>query len=150
MKLEQQLFHKITHHFEGIQKAEVLLNFNKNHLRQENLEKNISSDVDQKTEAHSFGFTILPNGNFCELEGANDWIHIYKENKRGWNRCNPFTTYYFKTKYAPLELVKLTKKHLLENVYQTAHENDIRMFLMVYNITKKDEISGKMSLLEIE
>ncbi|MGY3792351.1 hypothetical protein [uncultured Aquimarina sp.] len=158
MKQEQQLLYKVMRHFEGMQKMEVfdflhrmevLLHYAKNPLRLEHLKKVISSNIDQEADIHPFGFTILPNGNFCELEGANEWIHIYKENKRGWSRCIPFNTYYFKTKYAPLELVKLTKKHLQENVRNTKHEHEVGAFLSVYTITKKDHASGKMSLLEI-
>ncbi|WP_108802138.1 hypothetical protein [Aquimarina sp. Aq107] len=155
MKQEQHLLYKVMRHFEGMQKIEVfdllhrmevLLFYAKSPLKAEHLKQIITSDIDQESDVDPFGFTILPNGNFCEFEGSNDWIHIYKEVKRGFSKCNPFTTYYFKTKYAPLELLKLTKKNLLENVHNTPHEIEIAVFLSVHAISKRDS-QGNLLLL---
>ncbi|WP_027394092.1 hypothetical protein [Aquimarina latercula] len=155
MKQEQQLLYKIMRNFEGMQRIEVfdllhrieiLLYYAKSPLKLDHLKRIITSDMDQESAVDPFGFTILPNGNFCELEGSNDWIHIYKEVKQGFSKCNPFTTYYFKTKYAPLELLKLTKKNLLENVHNTPHEIEIATFLSVHTISKKDS-QGDLLLL---
>ncbi|WP_299187680.1 hypothetical protein [uncultured Aquimarina sp.] len=155
MKEEQQLLYKVMRNFEGMQKIEVfdllhrievLLFYAKSPLRAGHIRRIINSDVNQKGKLDPFGFTILPNGNFCEFEGSNDWIHIYKEVKEGFSKCNPFTTYYFKTKYAPLELLKLTKKNLLENVHNTPHEIEIATFLSVHTISKKDS-QGDLLLL---
>ena len=155
MKQEQQLLYKVMRNFEGMQKIEVfdvlhrievLLFYAKSPLKLEHLKRIIASDIDQETNVDPFGFTILPNGNFCEIEGSNDWIHIYKETKRGISKWSPFTTYYFKTKYAPLELLKLTKKNLLENVQNTPHQFEVANFLDTQKVTKKDT-KGTMLLL---
>ncbi|WP_299224209.1 hypothetical protein [uncultured Aquimarina sp.] len=155
MKQEQQLLYKVMRNFEGMQKIEVfdllhrmevLLYYVKSPLQSDHLKRIISSDMDQESIVDPFGFTILPNGNFCEFEGSNEWIHIYKEVKRGFSRCNPITTYYFKTKYAPLELLKLTKSNLLENVQNTPHEIEISAFLIAHNISKRDS-QGNLLLL---
>ncbi|MFD2563677.1 hypothetical protein [Aquimarina rubra] len=119
MKKEQQLLHKVMRNFEGMQKIEVfdllhkievLLFYAKSPLEIGHLEKLIASDIEDDADVDPFQFTLLPNGNFCEFAGSNDWIHVYKEVKRGFSSWNPFATYCFKTKYAPLELLKLTKK----------------------------------------
>ncbi|MBW1295230.1 hypothetical protein [Aquimarina litoralis] len=155
MKQEQQLLYKVMRNFEGMQKIEVfdllhrievLLFYAKSPLQAEHLKRIINSDFDEEKEIDPFGFTILPNGNFCEFEGSNSWIHIYKETKRGINKLSPFTSYYFKTKYAPLELLKLTKKNLLENVQNTPHQSIITEFLNKHKISKKDAI-GNILLL---
>ncbi|AXT51323.1 hypothetical protein D1818_10950 [Aquimarina sp. BL5] len=155
MKQEQQLLYKVMRNFEGMQKIEVfdllhrmevLLYYAKSPLQSDHLKRIISSDMDQESAVDPFGFTILPNGNFCEFEGSNDWIHIYKEVRRGFSWWNPITTYYFKTKYAPLELLRLNKSNLLENVQNTPHEIEISAFLMAHNISKRDS-QGNLLLL---
>ncbi len=152
MKQEQQLLYRIMSHFDGMQKIEVfdllhkieiLLFYAKSPVQSEHLKKIIASDIDP------FQFTILSNGNFCELIGSNKWIHIYKEVKRGVGRWNPYITYYFKTKYAPLELLKLNKKNLMEQVHNTALEKEVAQFLGKYPIAKKDSITKTLLLLEL-
>ncbi|WP_378180847.1 hypothetical protein [Aquimarina sp. SS2-1] len=159
MKQEQQLLYKVMRNFEGMQKIEVfdllhrievLLYYAKSPLKAEHLKRIICTNLDQDTEVDPFSFTILPNGNFCEFEGSNDWIHIYKEIKRGFGSWNPITTYYFKTKYAPLELLKLTKKNLMENIHNTPHELPVAMFLSANRISKKNSTTSKMLLLEVD
>ncbi|MHA7058266.1 hypothetical protein ACWGOQ_0013670 [Aquimarina sp. M1] len=157
MKQEQQLLYKVMRNFEGMQKIEVfdilhrievLLFYAKSPLRVDHLKQIITSDIDQDGDVDPFGFTILPNGNFCELEGSNHWIHIYKEMKRGLSKYNPITVYYFRSKYAPLELLKLNKKNLMENVHGTPHELTIAMFLAANCITKKNATTLKLLSLE--
>ncbi|WP_299246873.1 hypothetical protein [uncultured Aquimarina sp.] len=159
MKQEQQLLYKVMRNFEGMQKIEVfdllhrmevLLYYAKSPLQSDHLKRIISSDMDRESAVDPFGFTILPNGNFCEFEGSNDWIHIYKEVKRGLSRWNPIITYYFKTKYAPLELLKLSKKNLMENVDNTPHQEEVALFLSVHRISKKDRDTGKLLVLTLE
>ena len=107
MKKEQKLLYKVMCHFEGMQKIEVLdllhrievlLYYAKSPINSQRLKEIITYNMDQELDIDPFGFTILPNGNFCEFVGSNDWIHIYKEVKRGFGSWNPMTTYYFKTK----------------------------------------------------
>ena len=155
---QQQLVYKVMQHFEGMQKIEVfdllhrieiLLYYTKSPINNTQIRQIISSNIGQENGIDPFGFTILPNGNFCEFVGSNDWIHIYKEVKRGFGSWNPMTTYYFKTKYAPLELLKLTNKNLLENIHNTDHEIHLAKFLATHKISKKDRVTGKLLLLEI-
>jgi len=157
MKQEHQLLYKVMRHFEGMQKIEVfdllhrmevLLYYTKSPLKAAQLKQIITSDIDEEKDVDPFSFTILPNGNFCELEGSNNWIHIYKEVKRGLSTYTPYTTYYFKTKYAPLELLKLTKSNLAENVSGTSKERTIEKFLRTNTITKKNS-EGNLVVLDI-
>lgn len=159
MKKEQQHLYKIMRHFEGMQKIEVfdllhkmevLLFYAKSPLKSSQIRKIITTHLYEESEIDPFEFTILPNGNFCEFEGRNDWIHIYKETKRGIGKLNPFTTYYFKTKYAPLELLKFTKKNLLESVEKTKHQEIVKNFLSTHKITKKDKKTNNKLLLILD
>ena len=109
----------------------------------------VSGIIDQDNDIDPFQFTILPNGNFCEFAGANDWLHIYKENKRGWMRWNPLTSYYFKTKHAPLELLPLTKKHLLENLNNTPEVEKVTNFLKQYKISKRAPYTNTLLILDL-
>ncbi|KAA1244954.1 hypothetical protein [Aquimarina sp. RZ0] len=77
MKQEQQLLYKIMRNFEGVQKIEifdllhrmeVLLFYAKSLLKVDHLKRIITSDMDQESEVDLLGFTILPNGNFCDLK----------------------------------------------------------------------------------
>jgi len=70
--------------------------------------------------------------------------------KRGISKLNPFTTYYFKTKYAPLELLKLTKKNLLENIDNTPHQQVVKGFISNHKVTKKDIVTNTMLLLVLQ
>ncbi|KAA1247640.1 hypothetical protein [Aquimarina sp. RZ0] len=94
-------------------------------------------------------FTILANGNSCEFVAANDWIHVYKEVKRGINIWNPLDTYYFKTKYAPSELIRLTKNNLTNTVHNTPHELKVANFLRNHTIVKKGKSSDKLLLIKV-
>jgi len=158
MKNEQQLLYKVMRNFEGMQKIEafdilhkieVLLFYAKSPLNNTQVKKIIQSDGEISAEIDPFQFTILPNGNFCEFIGSNDWIHIYKEIRRGLGRLYPFPSYYFKTKYAPLELRKLTEKQLLENVCNSPHEMSIQNFLKKNRLQKRDPATRKLVLLRV-
>ncbi len=159
MKKEQQLLYKVIRNFQGMHKIEVfdllhkietLLFYAKSPINSDHLHQMIKSGVKEDVDIDSFQFTILPNGNFCEFVGSNNWIHIYKEVKRGWGSWNPYTTYYFKTKYAPLELLRLTKKNLMENVHNTAHELEVAAYLSAYRISKKEGHTENLLLLKVE
>ena len=158
MKKEEQVLYKIMRHFEGMQKIEVfdllhkmevVLFYAKSPLTIARLKQIISADAEYPKEIDPFQFTILPNGNFCEFIEANHWIHIYKEIQRGIHRWNPIATYYFKTRYAPLELLKLTKKNLMENVYNTPHERLVANFLRKHTAAKKCKITGRLLLIDL-
>jgi len=92
MKQEHQLLYKVMRNFEGMQKIEafdllhrmeVLLFYAKSPLQLDHIKQIITDGIQQGSDIafDPFGFTILPNGNFCEFEGSNEWIHIYKEKK---------------------------------------------------------------------
>ncbi|GAA4273523.1 hypothetical protein U6A24_18870 [Aquimarina gracilis] len=158
MKDQKKLLQNIVKKLEGMSKIEAyefthkletLLFYANNPLDTEDLLQIISSDFDTNDEVDPFHFTILPNGNFCEFKGANSWLHIYKENNRILPNWPIFETYYFKTKYAPLELLKLTKKNLLENVKGTEEELKIWSFLEKNNLATKDPATNRLLLLKV-
>lgn len=156
-----QLF-KVMRTFEGmnkldvfdiLHKIEVLLFYTKSPITKEGIAKIINNEMNpdnyKDKDVDPLHFTILPNGNFCEFVGSNNWLHIYKEQKKGILRYGLFDTYYFKTKYAPLELSKLTKKNLLEYLENTPEESKVIRFLKSHKVNKKDVITGKLLLLDI-
>ncbi len=158
MTNEKKLLSSILKHLNGMNKIEAydlthkletLLFYASNPIDVENLEQIISADFNPNDEIDPFHFTILPNGNFCDFAGSNDWLHIYKENKRLLPNWPLFDTYYFKTKYAPLELIKLTKKNLLENLKDTEEEPEVVDFMRMYRLTQKDLVSDKLLLLTL-
>ena len=157
MKDQNELLYEIVKKLNGLSKIdayeithkmETLLFYASNPLDIKNLEQILASDFDTTDEVDPFHFTILPNGNFCEFDGSNEWLHVYKENKRTLPNWSVFDTYYFKTKYAPLELVKLTKKNLLENVHGTEKEQEVLNFLKKHRVSKKDMITDKVLILD--
>ncbi|WP_378181989.1 hypothetical protein [Aquimarina sp. SS2-1] len=158
MKQEQQLLYKVMQNFEGMQKIEVfdvlhkieiLLFQTKSPITREGIARIINSEIDRNKDVDPLQFTILPNGNFCEFVGSNTWIHIYKEQKRGLLNYGLLETYYFKTKYAPLELSKLTKRNLLEYIQDTPEEHKVKQFLQSHRISKKDMMTNKLLLLSL-
>ena len=159
MKNENQLLLKVIKNFQGIDKIdvfdllhkiEVLLYYVSSPLQKEQLQKIIEADSTLDKNIDPFYFTILPNGNFCECVGSNNWLHIYKEQKRGLMRLSPFDTYYFKTKYAPLELLKLTRKNLLENLENTWEETPVKAFLKQYQPVAKDPVTDSFLILAVK
>lgn len=160
IKSEHAQLFKVMRNFEGmnkldvfdiLHKIEVLLFYSKSPITREGITKIINAEMEErKDEVDPLQFTILPNGNFCEFVGSNSWLHLYKEQKKGVFRYSLFDTYYFKTKYAPLELSKLTKKNLLEYIDDTPEEAQIQHFLKSHRITKRDVVTGKLLLLELE
>ncbi|KAA1245783.1 hypothetical protein [Aquimarina sp. RZ0] len=158
MKNENYSLYTIMQHFEGMQKIEVfdllhkmeiLLFYTSSPITKDGIIQVINSGLDGSRDVDPFQFTILPNGNFCEFIGSNDWLHIYEENKRGWMKWSPFSTYYFKTKYAPLELLPLTKKNLLDNLKGTAEEAKVVRFLKQHRISKKDPHTDTLLALNL-
>ncbi|AXT62151.1 hypothetical protein D1816_17900 [Aquimarina sp. AD10] len=157
MKNDKKILHEIVKHFDEmnkieaydiIHKLETLLFYADNPLNLDNLIHIINSDIDSDHEIDPFHFTILPNGNFCEFIGHNNWIHIYKENKKIMPEWLLFDTYYYKTKYAPLELRKLTRKNLLTDIKDKPEERKVRTFLKKKRLSKKDIITNKLLILD--
>ncbi len=159
MKDEKKLLHKILKHFNGMSKVnaydlthklEILLFYASNPIDSNDIKQIIISGIDADDhEIDPFHFTILPNGNFCEFEGHNNWLHVYKENKRMLPNWVIFETYYFKTKYAPLELLKLNKKNLLESIKDKPEEEKTKVFLKKNKAAQKDIITNKLLLLKV-
>ncbi len=158
MKNDKEQLYKIVKNLDGMSKVkaydinqqiEVLLFYASDPISIKKLKKIIAADIDPDHEIDPFHFTILPNGNFCEFDGHNDWLHIYKENKKLLPDWSLFDTYYFKTKYAPLELIKLTKKNILEGIEGKPEEGEVRDFLKQNKITKKEGISDKLLILNL-
>ncbi|WP_281988861.1 hypothetical protein [Aquimarina aggregata] len=158
MKKDKEILYKIIEHFDGLDKItaydlthklETLLFYADNPIRVKNLKTIIDSDIEDGHEIDPFHFTILPNGNFCEFMGYNSWLHIYKENKRLLPEWSIFDTYYYKTKYAPLELRKLTRKNLLDDIKDKSEEGNVRTFLKKCSLCKKNVITNKLLILEV-
>ncbi|WP_299243576.1 hypothetical protein [uncultured Aquimarina sp.] len=158
MKQEQQLLYKVMRNFEGMQKIEVfdllhrmevLLYYAKSPLQSDHLKRIISSDMDRESAVDPFGFTILPNGNFCEFIGSNGVLHIYKEVNRFLPDWPIFNSYHYKSKYLPLELKKLTRRNLLKSFEGKPYQEKIKDFLKMNKVTKKDLITNKMLLLNL-
>ena len=156
---ERQVLYNVLSHFEGmhkidvfdlLHKIEVLLYYVPSPLQKVHLQKIIKADSAMDKNIDPFYFTILPNGNFCECVGSNNWLHIYKEQKRGLMRLSLFDTYYFKTKYAPLELLKLTRKKLLENLENTWEETPVKAFLKQYQPEAKDPVTDSFLILKVK
>ena len=84
------------------------------------------------------------------IDSERSWLHLYKEQRRGIFRFSIFDRYYFKTKYAPLELLRLTKRNLLENTENTAKEDTIKTFLKKHKPNQKEVHSGNLVLLNYE
>ncbi|WP_025742648.1 hypothetical protein [Aquimarina pacifica] len=158
MQNEEQRLREILKKFNGLDKIkaydlthkiETLLFYASNPIDADSAAQLLVPNTTVDYDIDPFHFTILPNGNFCEFEGSNNWLHLYKENKRILPNWAIFDTYYFKTKYAPLELIKLTKKNLLENIHGTDKEPEILMFLKKNSVTKKDIVTDKLLLLDV-
>jgi len=148
----------ILKHFQGmnkidafniIHKLEVLLYYLPNPINMNNVNPNdIISEIENK-KIDPFHFSILPNGKPCEFVGQNDWLHIYKAHSTSIFSRYLINNYYFKTKYNPLELKKLTKKNLLHNLKDKSEEIKVVEFLLKYKVTKKNLITDKFLILSI-
>ncbi|MEW7277568.1 hypothetical protein ABW636_03130 [Aquimarina sp. 2201CG1-2-11] len=158
MTNDKQILHEITKKIEGmnkleayeiIHKLETSLFYASSPIKYEDLKPVIDADIDPDHEIDSFQFSILPNGNFCEFLGCNNYLHIYKENKKMVPDWPLFTTYYFKSKYAPLELIKLTKKNVLANFEGKPEEDKILSFLRKNSVNKTDTISRRLLILDV-
>ncbi|MHA7056796.1 hypothetical protein ACWGOQ_0006220 [Aquimarina sp. M1] len=157
IKKEHKLLHKVMCQFEGmnkidildlLHKIEVLLFYAKSPITKEEITSIINADFHTNKDIDPWHFTILPNGNFCECIGYNDWIHIYKEIKSGVGKWNLVNSHYFKTKHAPLELLRLNKKNLLQQLENTLKEEDIKIFLQKNSALKKDPVTRKLLILD--
>ncbi len=158
MTNDKQILHEIIKKIEGmnkleayeiIHKLETSLFYASSPIKYEDLKPVIDADIDPDHEIDSFQFSILPNGNFCEFLGCNNYLHIYKENKKLVPDWPLFTTYYFKSKYAPLELIKLTKKNILANFEGKPEEDKIVSFLRKNSVAKTDTISRRLLILDL-
>ncbi len=158
MQNEQARLREVLKVFNGLDKIkaydlthkiETFLFYASNPIDTNNIEQVLTNNEGEDYDIDPFHFTILPNGNFCEFEGSNDWLHVYKENKRMLPNWSVFDTYYFKTKYAPLELMKLTKKNVLENIHDTDKAPDVFKFLKNNRVTQKDIVTERLRILDI-
>ena len=158
MKNEYRILYKIAKNFEGMQKIEVfdvlhkmevLLFYASSPVSKDNVRKILKSDIDNQSDIDPFYFTILPNGNLCEYIGSNNWLHIYQENNKFLPDWGLFRIYYFKTIHSPIQLKKLTKKNLQENVKGKYMEREVSNFLEKYTVTKRNRITNSLLLLEI-
>ncbi len=134
--------------FDIISKLETLLFYAPNPVNFEDSDTFAISGIKQNRDIDPFQFTLLPNGNLCEFIGCNDFLHLYKEHKRFVPDWPIFSTYYYKSKYAPLEMIKLTKQNLKESFKGTAEQNRIEPFLLQNKIKAKDYISKRLLLLD--
>ena len=158
MKKNYKQLHKILTQFEGmpkievfdiLHKIEVLLYYARGPLTRATIKNMLDAEVVTDQEIDPFHFTILPNGNFCEFIDSNCWLHIYKEQKRGLWRLPVFDTYYFKTKYAPLELVPLTRKNLSNHLENKWEATPVKAFLKTHHPTDRDKRTGKFLVLGV-
>ena len=153
---KEQLLLKVMKNFEGmnkldvfdmLQKIEVLLFYVSSPITKLSIKSVIEADLDQKKDVNPFHFTILPNGKFCKHVGANDWLSIYKEQKKGLFSYKLFDAYYFKTVYSPLKIHKLTNKNLKRSLAGTPKENSIKLFLSFTHCRKRRKDNGKFYIL---
>ncbi len=158
MKNQHQLLYKVMRHFVGMQridvfdllfKIEILLSYTSKPLAKSSLKHIIEVNTDLLRNTNPFLITVLPNGNFCECVGVNDWLYIYKEQKKGIYKWKIFDTYYFKIKHPFSEIKKLTKKNLLEGFQDTSEEVDILDFLKKNRGAKKEKFIQNLLLLDI-
>ncbi|RZS99145.1 hypothetical protein [Aquimarina brevivitae] len=158
MKNEHQLLLKVSENFEGmhnldifdlLHKIEMMLYYLPSPLHKAQLKQAIAVNLGSDREIDFFHFTILPSGNFYEFLTSNNWLQIYKEQKRALMRVFGIDIYYFKTKYAPLELLKLTRKNLLENQENTSEESAVKSFLEQYQPTGKDPVTNCFLLVKV-
>ncbi|RZS99432.1 hypothetical protein [Aquimarina brevivitae] len=94
-----------------------------------------------------FQISILPNGNFCELVGCNHKLHIYREHNRYLPKWKIFSSYYFKSKYNPLEAIKLNKPNLKDVFKNKPEESYMLRYLSEYHPLKKDPATGSFAIL---
>ncbi len=158
MKDQSQKLMAILKHFQGmnkidafaiIHKLEVLLYYIPNPVNTTNLKPDaILSEINEK-DIDPFHFSTLPNGNPCEFIAQNEWMQIYKETTKFRIGLKLFNPYYFKTKYTPLQLKKLTKKNIINDLKGKPEEIKLIKFLETNSITKKDAISNEFLVLSL-
>lgn len=137
--------------FDVLHKIEVLLFFAKSPITKEGIINimNTEMDIGNDSVDDPLHFTILPNGSICELVEHNTYLHIYKKQRRGILKYIFFDLYYFKTKHAPLELLKLNKRNLLQQLENTPEEKRIKQFLQKNYAYKKDNITKRLLILDV-
>ncbi len=129
---------------------EVLLSYTSGPLTQKSIKNMVEmSTALDKGASFASGF-MLPNGNFCTCIGTNDWLFIYKEQKKGIYKYKMFDTYYFKIKDPFFEVQKLTEDNLLESFQNTAEEVDIHDFLRKNRGVKKEQFIKKLLCLDLQ
>ncbi|WP_103866721.1 hypothetical protein [Aquimarina sp. I32.4] len=158
MRKQHLLMLKVLKHFAGLnkldafdllQKMEVTLFYTTNPITVKNIKQVLSTNNEKIGWIDPFHFTFLPNGNLCEFVGSNKWIQIYKEKNRVLPDWEIFNRYYYKTAYAPIDLLKLNRKNLLESIEGKTQETNVKEFLTQYRITQKDNIYNRLLLLDI-
>jgi len=113
-------------------------------------EQNILTTNRAKTiDIDPFQFTILPNGNFAKLMGNNDFIKIYKEHKSILPNWSIFNSYYFTSKYYPLEFLKLTKKNILSSIEAPEERKKLKYFLKENKVDKIDSTNKRLLILDL-
>lgn len=154
---KQKLLNNIMKNFEGLKKVEAfdiiskletLLFYAPNPLNFENIDTVEVTNFQNDTNMDPFQFTLLPNGNICEFKGCNDFLHLYKEHKRFLPDWRIFSTYYYKSKYAPLEMIKLTKQNFKHSFKGTSEEKRVEQFLLHNKVIARDLISKRLLLLD--
>ncbi len=125
-------------------KIEILLSYSSGPLTKNQIKYLIEIDKGVKEDLDTYSFTTLPNGRLCKCIGTNDWLYIYKEQKKGIYKWKIFDTYYFKIKHPFSKIAKLTKKNLLESFQDTSEEVDIRDFLTKNRSIKKKKFIRKL------
>jgi len=142
MKNENQQLYKVLQHFEGMQKIDVLDLLHRlevflfelpSPITKRSLQKAMHNTIAQNLACDHYHRILLPNGDICNLVGANDWIYIYQKEQKRLLKLLGFTTYYFTTSRFSIQLKKLHHKNLHNAFKNTAEEVDILDFLQKNN-----------------
>jgi len=135
--------------FDLVSKLERLLAHAPNPIHISDIETHNLANYEETTHhIDPFQFTLLPNGNFGELLGSNDIMQVYKEHKKALPSWNIFNSYYFSSKYYPLEFNKLTKTNVLSHLKGTKEEERFKTFLKKHSVNKRNTINGKLMILD--
>jgi len=135
--------------YELISKIETVLYFAPNPINFYDDHEITSYTATKNINIDPFQFTILPNGNFGEFLGQNDFIQVYKEHRRIVPNWKIFNTYYFTSKHYPLEFIKLTKNNILTSTKGTNEEERFKGFLKESKVDKKHLITGRLLILDV-
>lgn len=135
--------------FDIISKLEMLIFHAPNPLQFKDIDDKKFNYLQNINTIDPFHFTILPNGNFAELIGNNNFIYIYKEYRNILSKWSFLDTYYFTSKYFPTEFTKLTKKKILMHFEGKEEEQRIKSFIDINKASKTNPLSGKLLILDV-